>query len=78
MFYNIEFLIGSQNPERVEVAISTPKEAVQMVSFLEDTKSVIAFKCLTFSPSQLGMAPDSSFNKLRLNGFTQEDYNSSN
>ncbi len=74
MFITFEFLIGSLTKEKIEVVISTPKEAVAFVFFLETTQRVKAFKMSPCSPRDLGMAPNESFTKYRENGFTQEDY----
>ena len=74
MFITFEFLIGSLTKEKIEVVISTPKEAVAFVSFLETAQRVKAFKMSPCSPRDLGMAPNESFTKYRANGFTQEDY----
>lgn len=74
MFITFEFLIGSLTKEKIEVVISTPKEAAAFVFFLETTERVRAFKMSPCSPRDLGMAPNESFTKYRENGFTKEDY----
>lgn len=74
MFITFEFLIGSLTKEKIEVLISTPKEAAAFVFFLETTERVRAFKMGPYSPRDLGLAPNESFTKYRENGFTKEDY----
>ncbi len=74
MFITFEFLIGSLTKEKIEVVISTTKEAVAFVFFLETTERVKAFKMSPCSPSDLGMAPNNTWVKYRETGFTQEDY----
>lgn len=74
MFITFEFLLGTCSPEKIEVVISSPKEAAAFVFFLETTERVRAFKMSPCSPSDLGMAPNNTWVKYRETGFTQEDY----
>jgi hypothetical protein len=75
MFITFEFLLKSHQPERIELIVSSPKEAVSMAHFLETTEKVQAFKMSPYSPQELGMAPNESWTKYRPNGFTQADHN---
>lgn len=74
MFITFEFIIKSHSPEKIECVVSSPKEAVAMVSFLQNSNNIIAFKMSPMKPKDLGMAPDEAFSKYRPTGFAQEDY----
>lgn len=75
MFITFEFLLKTHQPERIELVISSPKEAVNMVLFLEATEAVQAFKMNPYSPRDIGMAPNETWVKYRPLGFTQTDHN---
>ena len=74
MFITFEFLLGTCTAEKIEVVVSTAKEAAAFTFFLETTERVKAFKMSPCSPSDLGMAPNNTWVKYRESGFTQEDY----
>lgn len=74
MFITFEFLTKSQPPERIELVVSSTKEAVGMASFLETNEKVQAFKMSPHNPRDLGMAPNEAWSKYRPLGFTQEDH----
>ena len=74
MFITFEFLIKSHSPQKIECVVSSPKEAVNMISFLQGSNNTVAFKMNPMKPKDLGMAPDEAFSKYRPNGFAQEDY----
>lgn len=74
MFITFEFLLGTCSTEKIEIVVSTPKEAAAFAFFLETTERVRAFKMIPYSPSDLGMAPNNTWVKYRETGFTQEDY----
>lgn len=75
MFITFEFLLKSHQTERIELVVSSHKEAANMAQFLETTEKVQAFKMSPYSPQELGMAPNGSWTKYRPNGFTQTDHN---
>lgn len=75
MFITFEFLLKSHQTERIELVVSSHKEAANMAQFLETTENVQAFKMSPYSPRDLGMAPDETWTKYRPLGFTQADHN---
>lgn len=79
MFVYFEILIeDGPNRERISLVVSSPKEAVTLFCLWETTPRVIAWKCLTHKPEELGCASGDSplWRKYRSNekGFTFEDY----
>lgn len=75
MFITFEFLLKSHDLVKIEMAVSTRKEATDMAVFLESSDKVIAFKMSPVSPSDLGMKPNESWVKYRSAAFTVDDYN---
>lgn len=74
MFIIFEVLIRSTEMERVEMAVSSAKEAVSVIWLLTQAPTVIAFKMSQYSPRDLGMSPNESWSKYRKEIFTQQDY----
>lgn len=74
MFIVFETLIKSNAVERVELAVSSAKDAVSTIWLLTQAPTVIAFKMSQYSPKDLGMAPNETWVKYRQSVFTQEDY----
>lgn len=62
--------------ERVELVVTTPKEAVIMFSTLNNCPTIKAWKCVSHTPSAFGCADGAAWDKYRTNevGFTN-DYN---
>ena len=76
MFIHFEILIQSHEKERVELIVTTPKEAVNLFTVFENSPSIIAWRCVFHRPEDFGCAKgdSGSWKKLRLKGFTREDY----
>ena len=76
MFIHFEILIQSHTKERVELMVSTPKEAVNLFTLFESSPQIIAWKCVSHKPEDFGCASSESgsWKKIRLQGFTKEDF----
>jgi hypothetical protein len=74
MFIVFDILYKSNGVERIEMAVSSAKEAVTTICLLYDHPRVKAFKMSQFSPSDLGMGPNENYEKYRKDSFTQQDY----
>lgn len=74
MFINFTILINSHQREIVELQVTTPKEALALMTLFESTERVVAWK-LDRDPSDFGAAPGSSaiWKKFRVT-FTKEDF----
>lgn len=78
MFFQFEILVKSHIVERVELIVSTPKEAINLFFLFEESPRVIAWKFISHKPEDLGCAPGNSkaWKKYRSKepGFKQEDF----
>lgn len=76
MFIHFEILVRGNDHERIEMMVSSPKEAVNLFVLFESTPNIIAWKCLSHKPEDFGCAPAESgaWKKLRLNGYLKEDF----
>ena len=75
MFISFEILIDGHSKDRVDLCVSSPKEAMSLFIVFEDSPRIIAWKCNSHKPEDFGCAPSDSgcWKKLRTRGFTSED-----
>ena len=76
MFINFQILVDSHERETIDLQVSTPKEAVVLMSLFETSPRVIAWQMPGRDPGDFGAAPGDSliWKKYRTNGFTKEDH----
>ena len=74
MFIHFEFL--RTNNERIELMVSTPKEAVSLMGFLDNNSEVKAWKCLSHAPQDFGcaFAESGAWKKIRTESYLQSDF----
>ena len=57
MFINFEILINNRITEKVELVVSTPKEAASLIFLFENTEKVVAWECTSHEPKNFCFAP---------------------
>ena len=76
MFIHFEILVRSHDRERVELMVSTPKDAVNLFTLFESSPNIVAWKCLSHKPEDFGCASatSGSWKKIRPDGYNRADY----
>lgn len=76
MFINFQILFDSHERDTIDLQVTTPKEALGLMSLFEASPRVIAWQMPDRDPGDFGAAPGNSliWKKCRTNGFTKEDH----
>lgn len=76
MFINFQILVDSHERDTIDLQVTTPKEALGLMSLFEASPKVIAWQMPGRDPSDFGAAVGGSpiWKKYHVNGFTKWFY----